>query len=218
MTILAILLCLSLGYLVPHQVDAQTQIHPSVGFLPIPLNQSNFVVQRSYDVPVDQRYSFKDGAHTLYVFDTDKPHSPTSKTGPRTKVRIHGYDYSSGVWQFEGQGYVPSGTTGVCIMQVFGTVGHETTAMLRVYNGTLYYHSRQVLVENIYDRWFQLNVIHDIDDSNVKIYIDGQLKYEAPGSGGASHYFKFGVYSQDNKSHCMESRWKDVKVLKMLTF
>lgn len=140
---------------------------------------------------------------------------PSPITAQLTKCRHgQGYDYSSGVWQFEGQGYVPGGTSGVCIMQVFGAVGHATTFMLRVYNGTLYYYRRKALVENIYNRWFKLNVIHDVDASNVKIYIDDQLRYEAPGQRGASHYFKFGVYTQNNPSHCMESRWKDVKVLK----
>ncbi|XP_030461902.1 citrate-binding protein-like [Syzygium oleosum] len=214
MRILAILLCLSLGYLVPRQVDAQAQIDPADGFTSLPLNQSNFQVQRPYDVPVDQRYSFEDGVHKLWVFDTDKPHTPTSQTEPRTEIRIRGYDYSSGVWQFEGQGYVPGGTSGVCIMQIFGAVGHTTTSMLRVYNGTLYYYRSQVLVENIYNKWFKLNVIHDVGDSNVKIYMDDQLRYEVPDRGGDLHYFKFGVYAQDNSSHCMESRWKDVKVLK----
>ncbi|KAF8012010.1 hypothetical protein BT93_I0208 [Corymbia citriodora subsp. variegata] len=214
MRILAILLCLSLGYLVPDQADAQAQIDPTEGFTSLPLTQSNFVVQRPYDVPVDQRYSLEDGVHKLWVLDTDKPHSPTSQTKPRTEIRITGYDYSSGVWQFEGHGYVPSGTTGVCIMQVFGAVGHATTFMLRVYNGTLYYYRSQVLLENIYDRLFKLNVIHDVDNSNVKIFIDDQLRLSVPDHGGASHYFKFGVYTQDNSSHYMESRWRDVKIFK----
>ncbi|XP_010027728.1 citrate-binding protein [Eucalyptus grandis] len=215
MIILAILLGLSLAYLMPHQVDAQTQTDPTEGFKSLPLTQSNFAVQRPYDVPVDQRYSFKDGVHKLWVFDTDKPHSTTSETKPRTEIRIRGYDYSSGVWQFEGQGYVPGGTSGVCVMQVFGAVGQATTFVLRVYNGTLYYYGSQVLVENVYDKWFKLNVIHDADASNVKIYIDDQLRFSAPGHGsGASHYFKFGVYAMDDSSHRMESRWKDVKVLK----
>lgn len=29
---------------------------------------------------------------------------------------VPGHDYSSGVWQFEGYGYVPSGTSGVSVM------------------------------------------------------------------------------------------------------
>ncbi|KAK3411531.1 hypothetical protein EUGRSUZ_I00283 [Eucalyptus grandis] len=159
---------------------------PIYGFEELPLNQSNFDIQRPYDIPEEERYSFQHG----------------------------GYDYSSGVWQFEGYGYVPCGTTGVCIMQVFGASPHATTLMLRVYNGSLYYYRNPVLLENIYDRWFKLNVIHDVNASTVKIYIDGQLKMVAPGRGGTSHYFKCGVYEQDDGSYYMESRWKGIKVLK----
>lgn len=130
------------------------------------------------------------------------------------RLLFQGYDYSSGVWQFEGYGYVPCGTTGVCIMQVFGASPHATTLMLRVYNGSLSYYRASVIVPNIYDKWFKLNVIHDMDNSKVRVYIDGVLKYEAPGRGGTSHYFKFGVYAQNNDSYYMESRWKDIKVLK----
>ncbi|KAA8530990.1 hypothetical protein F0562_005720 [Nyssa sinensis] len=190
-------------------------IDPTEGFISLPLNQSNLVIQRPYDVPEDQRYSFVDGVHKLWVFRTDKPHTPTSKTGPRTEIRIHGYDYSSGVWQFEGYGYVPCGTSGVCIMQVFGASPHATTLMLRVDNATLsYYRGPPVLVQNIYDKWFRLNVIHDVEARKVKVYINGVLKYEAPGRGGTSHFFKCGVYAQHDDSYYMESRWKGIKVLK----
>lgn len=100
-------------------------------------------------------------------------------------------------------------------MQVFGaSPAHATTFMLRVYNGSLFYYRDPVLDTNIYNRWFRLNVIHDVDDSKVMIYIDGILKYEAPGRGGAFHYFKCGVYAQNDDSHYMESRWKGIKVLK----
>ncbi|MCD7461705.1 hypothetical protein HAX54_046839 [Datura stramonium] len=186
---------------------------PTDGFTPIALSQSNFQIQKPYDVPVNQRYSFIDGVHKLWVFNTDKPHTPTSQTKPRTEIRITGHDYSSGVWQFEANGYVPSGTSGVSIMQVFGASPTATTLMLRVYNGDLTYY-RQTIEPNIYNRWFRLNVIHDVGASKLKVYINGVLKHEASGRGGDQHYFKFGVYGQDNESNRMESRWRGVKLFK----
>ncbi|GMN33339.1 hypothetical protein TIFTF001_004100 [Ficus carica] len=108
-----------------------------------------------------------------------------------------GYDYSSGVWQFEAFGYVPHGTSGVCIMQVYGSSpNHATTLMLRVYNSSLTYYQSLVLIPNIYNRWFKVNVVHDVEGSNVKVYIDRVLMYEAIGRGGTSHYFKCGVYAE----------------------
>ncbi|GMY11193.1 citrate-binding protein-like [Fagus crenata] len=143
------------------------------GFLSLPLNQSNLVIQRPYDVPEDQRYSFIDGVHKLWVYSTDKPHSPTSKSHPRTEIRIH-------LHPFMGSCQI------VCIMQVFGASPHATTLMLRVSNGTLSY------------------------------YRDGVLKFEATGRGGKSHYFKCGVYAQNDETNSMESRWKGIKVLKKI--
>ncbi|KAG9444271.1 hypothetical protein H6P81_015611 [Aristolochia fimbriata] len=189
-------------------------VDPLSGFVELPLNESNFDIQRPYDVPLHERYSIINGVHKLWVFSSDKPHALTSNTNPRTEIRIRGYDYSTGVWQFEGHGYVPSGTSGVCIMQVFGANRTATTLMLRVYEGAVtYYRSGPVLVPRIYDKWFRLNVIHDVGAGKVKVFVDGVLKLEVKDRGGASHYFKCGVYAQNDDSSCMESRWKGIKGL-----
>ena len=92
------------------------------------------------------------------------------------------------MWQFEGYGYVPSGTTGVSVMQVFGAGESSTTLMLHVYGGALRYYDRQVVEDGIYDRWFRLNVVHVDGGSTPRLAVA-----VAPSS---SHYFKFGVYVQ----------------------
>ncbi|CAK9161232.1 unnamed protein product [Ilex paraguariensis] len=133
-----------------YQGIAWGPIDPTKGFISLPFNTSYYHIQKPYDVPEDQRYSFIDGVHKLWVYATDKPHTLTSQTKPRTEIAIQGYNYSSGVWQFEGYGYVPFGTTGVCIMQVFGaTPPRATTLMVRVYNGSLMYYQSMVLVPYI---------------------------------------------------------------------
>jgi len=55
-----------------------------------------------------------------------------------------------------GLRYVPAGTSGVSVMQVFGASGRNTTLMLHVYGGRLmYYHDEVRVVDaSIYDRWF----------------------------------------------------------------
>jgi len=124
--------------------------------------------------------------------------------------------YSSGVWQFEGDMYVPSGTSGASVMQVFGAATHATTLMLHVYDGQLtYYHElTKVVVDRVYDRWIRLNVIHDVAAGNVTVFVDGERRLGAPGQGGKEHYFKFGVYKQShhNPSHRMESHWWNVAI------
>ncbi|XP_034692406.1 citrate-binding protein-like [Vitis riparia] len=192
-------------------VVALTLFHLS--FFHLYFYQSNFEVQKPYDVSQDQRYSYVDGVHKLWVYSTNKPFSQGSATLPRTEIRIRGYDYSSGTWQFEGYGYVPSGTTGVSIMQVFGGSSRATTLMVRVHDGSLTNYRSPVLASNIYNKWFRLNVIHNAD-GRVQIYVDGILEYEGSDDGGSSHYFKFGVYTQNDPSNYMESRWKGIKVLR----
>ncbi|CAI9758295.1 unnamed protein product [Fraxinus pennsylvanica] len=188
---------------------------PTHGFIELPFNSSFYHIQKPYNLPVEQRYSFINGVHKLWVLSTDKPLSRNSPTKPRSEIIISGYNYSSGVWQFEAFGYVPCGTSGVCVMQVFGaSPPHASTLMLRVYNGSLSYYREPVIIPNVYDEWFRLNVIHDVEASRVKVYINGILKYEAPGRGGTSHHFKCGVYAQDDDSYYMESRWKGIRVLK----
>ncbi|PON83528.1 Alginate lyase [Trema orientale] len=215
LTLIMMMIIINLSVTQLNYIKLAFGFDPTEGFISLPLNQSNFVIQSPYDVPQNQRYSFVQGVHRLWIYSFDKPHSPISKTSPRTEIRIHGYDYSSGVWQFEGYAYVPHGTSGVCIMQVFGaSPNHATTLMLRVYNGSLTYYRTPVLVADIYDRWFRVNVVHDVEASDVKVYIDGVLTYHAPGRGGTSHYFKCGVYAQKDSSYLMESRWKGIKVLK----
>ncbi|KAL4182667.1 hypothetical protein AMTRI_Chr11g94340 [Amborella trichopoda] len=197
-------------------VSAVQSADSTYGFTELPLQSQNLDVQRPYDVPVEQRFSFCGGVYRLWVFADDKPHTPTSHTKPRTEIRISGYDYSSGVWQFEGHAFVPNRTTGVAIMQILLAAHGATTLAITVSNGQLMYYQSQVLDSDIYDRWFKLNVIHDMDAHKVTVFIDGVQKLEVMDRGGHSHYFKCGVYAQRNGSYYMESLWKDIKIFKLL--
>ncbi|CAI0436508.1 unnamed protein product [Linum tenue] len=190
------------------------EVDTTLGFTDLPFNTSYYHLHKPYDLPETQRYSFAGGVHRLWVYATDKPYRRGSPTKPRTELMISGYTYSSGIWQFEGQGYVPKGTNGVCIMQVFGATRRATSLMLRVYNGSLMYYQTYstVIVPGISDRWFRLNVIHDVGAGKVFVHVDGALVYEGADHGGSSHYFKCGVYAQKDMSSYMESRWKEIQI------
>ncbi|KAG9129288.1 hypothetical protein Leryth_015670, partial [Lithospermum erythrorhizon] len=173
-----LLLMIMLQFIAIHDTMASKSDHIDPltrGFHSIPLNKSNLVLQRPYNVPGNERYSFIDGVQKLWVLNG----SNSSTTND--------------VWQFEGYFYVPHGTKGVSIMQVFGAAKHATTLMLIVNeNGALtYYRTNIVIVPHVYDKWFKLNVIHDVEKKRVRVYINDRLKYEAPGRGGKSHYFKY---------------------------
>ncbi|OEL31990.1 Citrate-binding protein [Dichanthelium oligosanthes] len=189
----------------------------TAGFVQVDLPEGNFLVQSPYDVAEDQRYSYDvaTGVRTFRVYAEDKPFNTVTPTNPRTEVRLSGHDYSSGVWQFQGYGYVPSGTSGASVMQIHNedAGAHATTMMLHVYNGTLRYYSGDAVEDDIYDRWFQLNVVHDVGASTVAVYVDGAPRLAVNVTPSVSHYFKFGVYMQHHDvSALMESSWRNVTV------
>ncbi|CAN6357733.1 unnamed protein product [Urochloa humidicola] len=212
-------LCLAILAPTPTRVATASSCNDlTAGFTKVELPESDFAVQRPYDVPVEQRYRYDacTGVRTFWVYAGDKPFNNATTTNPRTEVRIRGHDYSSGVWQFEGYGYVPSGTSGASVMQIHNEntgAAHATTLMLHVYNGTLRYYSGEAVEDCIYDRWFRLNVVHDVAASTVAVYVDGAPRLAANVTPIASHYFKFGVYVQHHDvSPRMESRWRNVTV------
>ncbi|CAL4896766.1 unnamed protein product [Urochloa decumbens] len=209
-----ILLCV----LAPAPAVAVDGCNLTAGFVQVDLPEGNYVVQSPYDVPENQRYSYDvaTGVRTFWVYADDKPFNTVTLTNPRAEeVRLSGHDYSSGIWQFEGYGYVPSGTSGTSVMQIHNVDAgaRATTLMLHVYNGTLRFYSGAAVEDGIYDRWFRLNVVHDVGASTVAVYVDGAPTLAANVTPSASHYFKFGVYVQHHDvSPRVESRWRNVTV------
>ncbi|CAI9778017.1 unnamed protein product [Fraxinus pennsylvanica] len=188
---------------------------PTDGFTNVPLTEENFEIQRPYDIPLEERYSFVNGTHRLWVYADDKPHDPNSHTQPRTEVRIRGLDYYSGVWQFEGHAFVPNGTSGATILQIHGASHGATTIILRIYNGDMRYYSGQVVATDLYDKWFRVNLIHDVNGGKLTLFLDGVEKFETKDQGPGDLYFKCGVYAAPaNISYYMESRWRDIKIYK----
>ncbi|CAN0921594.1 Citrate-binding protein [Linum grandiflorum] len=187
------LLLLLLLVLIIHSYPATVYCNadPTDGFTEIKLNESNLVLQKPYDIPLDQRYSFINGTH-----------------------RMWGLDYSSGVWQFEGHGFVPNGTSGATIAQIHGARKGNTTLLLRIYEpGEMRYYSFRHVSAFVYDRWFRLNIIHDVDGGKVTVYLDGEKKFEYKDQGPGDLSFKCGVYgAPTNMSYYMESRWRDLKI------
>ena len=60
----------------------------AVGFTEVALTEAQFPVQRPYDVPLHERFAFRGGVRRMWVYCTDKPHTPTSRTKPRTEIGI----------------------------------------------------------------------------------------------------------------------------------
>ena len=177
------------------------------GFTEVPFTH---YIQFPHDLQLSDRYSLVDGIHDFMVYGTDQPFQAGSATQPRTEMRINN-DYTSGVWQFEGDLLVPTGTTGVAVMQVFGGSTSSTSCQLRVYDGSLCYYTTPIMNE-IHDKWIHVNVIHDANAHTVSVYLDGALVKTQADRGPATYYFKCGVYRQDGSSPLMQSRWANIRV------
>lgn len=190
-----------------------TAADPTDGFTQVQLTDQNFKLQQPYDKSPAERYININGVEKFWVYTNDKPFMQDSLTRPRTEMRISGYDYTSGVWQFEGNFFVPQGSTGVIIMQVFGAATEATTLQLRIIDGDLKYYNKNVVAANVYNKWVRLNVIHNVGAAKVTIFIDGIQKLEMNDHGRDTHYLKYGAYAAlTGSSNYMESRWKGIKV------
>ncbi|GMN66168.1 hypothetical protein TIFTF001_035231 [Ficus carica] len=195
---------------------------PTDGFTAVNLvRPNNFQLHKPYDQPAQNRYS---GATLSPSCKAVQPnlaqkcefrYSFTSSFSYHRMHKFRGYDYTSGVWQFEGHFVVPSGTTGACIFQVFGAGnGQATTLQLRVYGGNLMIYNSQTIASNIYGKWFKLNVIHDVGNSRVTVFLDDEQKAVVSGRGPSTFYFKYGVYVQEGSSNYMQSDWFGIRVLR----
>ncbi|OMO68172.1 citrate-binding protein-like protein [Corchorus olitorius] len=53
---------------------------PTHGFTEMPLTKADFELQRPYNVPLEERYSYENGIYKMWVYADDKPHDPNSDT------------------------------------------------------------------------------------------------------------------------------------------
>lgn len=173
-------------------------------------------IQKPYDLDVSQRYKHEGGVHTMWVYDTDKPHNPDSDTDPRTEMRWL-QEYGSGQHRWGGDIYIPSGVSGPCVLQILrvrrpaGTP--STDIQLRVYNqdgGTLrrYGSGGEVVATGVYDRWVNITMTHYTGSGTIQVRENGELKLSTSDRGPAERHFKNGVYG---KSGRMEARFRNLK-------
>jgi hypothetical protein len=177
-------------------------------------SQSSFSydIHKPYDQSVSARFKITSGVSYLWVFSTDKPFQSSSTTLPRTEMRWKN-SYTSGNKMFDSDLYVPSGTSSVCLMQVFGASqeGAASAIMIRMYSGTIKRYQSETIKTSAYNVWWNLKVAHDANGNMMRVWDNNSLKLTIADRGNATHYFKNGVYGQSGMSSRMESRWRNIK-------
>uniref|UniRef100_N1QWE1 Alginate lyase 2 domain-containing protein n=1 Tax=Aegilops tauschii TaxID=37682 RepID=N1QWE1_AEGTA len=188
--------------------------NPTAGFQKVHLAGGDFQVQSPYNGPESQRFQYRNGVRTFWVHRNDKPFNTATHTNPRSEVRLRvrprllvGRLAVRGLW-LRAVGDLRR--VGDADPQRGGRRALDGVDV-HVYDGVLRFYSGAAVESDIYDRWFRLNVMHDVGASTVAVYVDGEHKFSTRVTPSESYYFKFGVYMQHHdRSSCMESRWTNV--------
>ena len=99
-----------------------------------------YVIDKPWNIATAERLTQSGDEYYMKVYKTDQPFKVGSTTEPRTELSTKPHWNETGRYQFEADFYVPTGTNGVNIIQVFGGTTHATAGMLHIWNGELRYY------------------------------------------------------------------------------
>ena len=170
-----------------------------------------FNIQWPTNAAEDQRYWFTNDIYHCQVFSNDGAFSTGSATLPRTEQRFEP-DYTNGgaapIGEIQYQSFemVPSNENSYCVFQIHSGDAEEdafgsTTFMFFWFtnnNGSLWDYSGKELVKNLGNKWFQVNVDHNLVNHTIRSWINQQLIWTQQDNGAGDFYFKDGCYEQDH--------------------
>lgn len=162
-----------------------------------------FRVQSPTNAMQDQRYWFTNGVYHCEVLNDDGAFTAGNRTRPRTEQRFVP-DYRSGEIQYQAMEMAPSNENSYCIFQIHtgnaATGRHGATTFMLFWfssdGGSVHDYSRHELASHLGNRWFQLNVDHDLAARTIRVWINQKLVWTQRDNGAGDFYFKDGVYEQ----------------------
>jgi hypothetical protein len=148
----------------------------------------------------------------------------------RVEYRGKTYNDGSGVYQFEGELRIPSSsnTNDLWVAQFWHA------GLIKFNNGDLYYHPASLpdkpesgynrsdvgdtakIADNIKGTWVKINIIHDVKNRRVKIFVNDDIKINRQSvktGTNDEYYFKYGVYDTSG-SDAEVVEWKNTKIWK----
>jgi hypothetical protein len=197
-------------------MTASAQMGGQSGWISYPVT---FKVQWPTNAAQNQRYWNTNGVYHFQVFSNDGAFTPGNRTKPRTEQRFP--DYTHGEVQYQSMEMAPSNENSYCIFQIH--TGNEqshrygaTAFMLFWFSqdgGSVFDYSKTELASHLGNKWFQLNVDHDVDNQTIRVWINGQLVWTQKTKDAKDFYFKDGVYVQrHNPSYQMDSYITGIKM------
>ena len=162
-----------------------------------------FKVQWPTNAAQDKRYWFTNNIYHCEVVRDDGAFAPGNRTQPRTEQRFEP-DYTSGAIQYQSMEMAPSNENSYCVFQIHtGNAASRfhgaTTFMLFWFasdGGSLYVYSRKEIAKNLGNKWFQVNVDHNLVNHTIKVWINKSLVWTQEDNDAGDYYFKDGVYVQ----------------------
>lgn len=178
-----------------------------------------FRVQSPTNAAQDQRYWFTNGIYHCEVLNYDGAFAAGNRTQPRTEQRFLP-DYTAGEIQYQAMEMAPSNENSYCIFQIHtgNTVRHHgaTTFMLFWFSsdgGSVYDYANRELASHLGNRWFQLNVDHNLATRSISVWVNRKLVWKQRDNGAGDFYFKDGVYVQKHgPTPQMDAYIKDIRM------
>jgi hypothetical protein len=163
----------------------------------------NFKIQSPTNVPQNQRYWFTNNIYHCLTYSNDGAFSVGNTTLPRTEQRYTS-DYTNGEIQYQATIMAPGNENSYSIFQIHTgdaqspTFGSTTFMIFWFTNsgGSVRYYSGTVLATNLANKWFQLNVDHNLATHTLRAWVDKKLVYTGQDNGATDFYMKDGVYEQ----------------------
>ena len=159
----------------------------------------------------NQRYWFSNNVYHCLVYSNDGAFEVGNTTRPRTEQRYNP-DYTNGEIQYQALLMAPSNENSYCVFQIHtgdaqSTQYGSTQFMLfwfTNYGGSIDYYSSPTLVTNLGNKWFQLNVDHNVVTHYIRAWINGNLIYTKQDNDAGDYYMKDGVYEQGHGPHLLQ--------------
>ncbi len=197
--------------------EAPAQLGGETGWTPLPIK---FSVQWPTNAAREDRYWENRGIYHCRVYRTDGAFSTGNTTRPRTEQRFEP-DYKKGEIQYQSMELVPANENGYCVFQIHtgDAQSHEygATAFMLFWlsedGGSVHDYSGKELASNLGNKWFQLNVDHDLESNTLKVWINRQLVWTQTTKDAGDFYFKDGVYVQrDDPSYQMDANITNIRM------
>lgn len=161
-----------------------------------------FKVQSPTNASRDARYFFTNNIYHFLTCNSDASFSPGNRTKPRTEQRFP--DYTSGEIQYQSVMMCPSNENSYCVFQIHTGDAQSprhgaTTFMLFWFasdGGSLHVYAGKEVAKNLGNRWFQLNVDHNLAPHTIQVWINKNPVWTQRDNGATDFYMKDGVYEQ----------------------